>query len=349
MKAAIGIYVHHHGSGHRMRALQLAAAIKDRRVLLIGSNLKDRDILGIENASLVHLPMDTLEEDEGPLAKSDPPAAFHYAPLGIKGIRARAAILAELFKVNYPMLLVVDVSVEVTLFARLCGVPTVVIMQHGIRDDIAHQMAYQSAELILAPFNQAMYMGKETPMFHKTIFAGGFSRFDNIPEREYKKNSIAVMIGKGGSSIKGETIIKIARQLTKCNFHVIGLDKSESTLANISWHGAVENPSELLLSCEIIIGNTGHNTVMEVAALGRRFIGVPEDRPFCEQEQKAEAISNRKGIRIIGIKEFEKQDWPFLIKLLQQENVDWDGIINPGAIKAMVAAITDQAWKIFGH
>jgi len=349
VKTTIGIYVHHHGSGHRMRALQLAAAIKGRKVLLIGSNLRERDILGIENASLVHLPMDTLDKDEREITQSDPPVAFHYAPLGVNGIRNRAAILAKLFKENYPMLLVVDVSVEITLFARLCGIPTVVIMQHGIRDDIAHQMAYQSAELILAPFSSMMYPGKKDPTFQKTLFVGGFSRFDNVPKREYKKNNIAVLIGGGGSSIDGGTIIKIAGQLKDYNFQVIGLDKPDTSPPNISWHGAVENPSDLLLSCEIIIGNTGHNTVMEAAALGRKFIGVPEDRPFFEQEQKAEAISGREGIRIIGSKQIERQDWPFLIKSLQQENVNWDGIINPGGITAMAEAITDQARRIFGH
>ncbi len=54
-----------------------------------------------------------------------------------------------------PDALVVDVSVEVALLARLHGVPVLTLAQPGRRRDSAHTLGYAVSEQILAPWPKA--------------------------------------------------------------------------------------------------------------------------------------------------------------------------------------------------
>src|ERR1700728_4625073 len=117
----IGYYAHHHGAGHVTRALAIAAHLPGQ-LTLFGSSLPSETAL--ENVTLRHLPMDYDEK-----TAIDTPAGLHYAPLAVDGLRDRMGAMVDWFREHWPCLLVVDVSVEVALLARLCGVPTVYIRQ----------------------------------------------------------------------------------------------------------------------------------------------------------------------------------------------------------------------------
>src|SRR3712207_8569721 len=56
------------------------------------------------------------------------------------------------FRSARPDVLVVDVSVEVALLARLLGVPVVLVAQRGRRDDDPHRRAYAAAAAVAAPW-----------------------------------------------------------------------------------------------------------------------------------------------------------------------------------------------------
>ena len=86
---------------------------------------------------------------------------------------------------------------------------------------------------------------------------------------------------------------------------------------------------------------------MEVAAIGSRFIGIAEDRPFEEQKQKARSIEGRRGIRIVDANEIHSQNWLQLIQDLNADDVDWKGVIHPQAVKIMANAIVETARRIF--
>ena len=349
MDTTIAIYVHHHGSGHLMRALQLAKALSKNKVILLGSALQNTDTIELQNVELLHLPLDVPETDEQQKTTSQAPDCFHYAPLGLRGIRDRSTMLTNFFKEKYPLLLVVDVSVEVTLLARLCGVPTVVIRQHGDRRDLPHQLAYQSAEIILAPFSREMYLGDKNRDYQKTIFTGGFSRFDHAAlEGIPSTSNIGILIGGGGSSINELLVEEMASQLPDYTLHLVGDVDFKIDFSNVHVYGQVDNPLPILSICNTIIGNTGHNTVMEAASIGSRFIGIPEERPYEEQKQKASSIEGRRGIRIIDAKELQGQNWSQLIQDLNAEDVDWKGVINPQALNLMAEAIIDTAKRSFG-
>jgi hypothetical protein len=95
------------------------------------------------------------------------------------GLRSRMSRVATGIEAARPGLMVVDVSVEVTVFVRLLGVPVVVMAMPGVRTDPAHRRGYQLAEHIIAAWPQEMYdpvwLEECAP---KTTFAGGISRFD---------------------------------------------------------------------------------------------------------------------------------------------------------------------------
>ena len=122
---AIGYYAHHHGAGHVTRALAIARHLPGS-MTLFGSNLPDERPHA--NVDYCPLPVDV---DEHTVVESF--TALHYAPLAVAGLRERMGALVDWFREAWPCLLVVDVSVEVALLARLCGVPTIYVRQHGER------------------------------------------------------------------------------------------------------------------------------------------------------------------------------------------------------------------------
>jgi hypothetical protein len=364
-KFKIAFYVHHHGFGHLMRSLQIAAALKEYEVVLLGSNLKAPEKGFPENVTIIDLPHDVAVVKPGQLSEDadvyydegNLVDAFHYAPLNVQGIRSRAAILTDFFKQHFPLLLVVDVSVEVTLLARLCGIPTVVMCQHGRRNDQAHLIAYQSAELLLAPFPAAMYRGDKDWVYKKTIFAGGFSRFDHrkadmqsrtVNSDPAFKAKAAILIGGGGTSINAFFVARVAMHCPEIFFHIIGIEvEVVPQPANVRWEGRLDDPSPIIAACDIVIGNTGHNTVMEVASLNKRFVGIPEKRPFDEQLEKAEAIKLRKGIRIVLPGSLYDLLWRKELHELLLEEPDWQGIIAADAVAQMAQGIIGAAERLF--
>ena len=62
------------------------------------------------------------------------------------------ATLASWIARERPAAVVVDVSVEVALLARLCGTPVVVVALPGERTDRTHRAAYDLADALLAPW-----------------------------------------------------------------------------------------------------------------------------------------------------------------------------------------------------
>ena len=74
---------------------------------------------------------------------------LHWTPLLHDGTRSRAAALSAWLDAARPDLLVVDVSVEVLLLARLHGVPAVGVVLPGRRDDRAHLLGFGVAEALV--------------------------------------------------------------------------------------------------------------------------------------------------------------------------------------------------------
>jgi len=342
-------YIHHHGSGHLMRALAIATKINGA-ITFLGSDLHSYSSLIPTHIACIHLPADIpTKEDQFYSSGSDAPA-LHYAPLNVAGLRDRAAILSRFFATNYPLLLVVDVSVEIALFARLCGVPTVIVRQHGLRNDTAHLNAYQSALLLIAPYSRNLQSGAPEWVDEKTVFAGGFSRFPLSEElnEETFSTEVAVMAGRGGTSLDITFVHFLALACPDFRFHVLGIaDDGLQVPENVILYGPIDDPSQVLKECAIIIGNAGHNTVMEAASLQKRFICVPENRPFSEQEHKASSLATALGTTVILPELLYQTKWNNVLHHVLNILPNWGNTINPDALQTIADTIEQLAATLF--
>lgn len=281
-------YIHHHGSGHVMRAIAIAKAFPAESITFMGSDLMRYAAQIPDHIACIHLPMDTHAQRDTYDEQRDL-TFLHYAPLHVPGVLNRIGVMHDYFQRNPTTMLIVDVSVEVTLFARLCGIPTVVIRQHGRRTDLAHRLAYESAELIIAPFSRNLDAAEDNPAMSRTYYAGGFSRYTgkNVCTDSRKKD-VAIFIGQGGSNINSSLIRHLRTQINNStHLHIIGEVSDQIQLENTHFHGHIDCPEEVLSTCDVVICNAGHNTVMELADLRKRMICIPAERPFNEQLQKA--------------------------------------------------------------
>ena len=165
----IGYYVHHHGLGHRNRATQIA---RELTVPVVGFSSLERPPQW--PGEWVQLPPDLAEHPEDPTANG----VLHWAPLHHEGYRERMGIMAQQLRERLD-LMVTDTSAEVTLLARVMGVPTVVVAMRGDRTDRTHRAAYDAATALVAPWSRET-ADPDWPddWTRKTTFTGAISRFD---------------------------------------------------------------------------------------------------------------------------------------------------------------------------
>lgn len=279
----VGYYVHHHGAGHGVRAAHIAQALRVP-VTLIGSRLPEHLPAGVHR---LQLPGDTAQ---GMLVERFD--VLHYAPLAVDGVRQRMAMLAQWFGEHWPCLLVVDVSVEVALFARLCAVPVVYVRQHGLRDDAAHRQAYDSASALLAPYPPAMEApGTAQWLRAKTTYSGWLSRFAGAPCAAPQPGQVLIITGQGGTGLSAALIEAVARQCPERQFRVAGGLAPGTAMANLHWLGHLSDPQHEMRSAQIVVGSASDSLVGEAASLGCRYIAVAEERPFDEQRLQARRLN----------------------------------------------------------
>ena len=97
-------------------------------------------------------------DDDGEPRDATAGGSLHWAPLRHPGLRSRAAAVSAWIERERPDVMVVDVSIEIALLARLHGVPVVLVAQRGIRHDAAHALAYAQAAAIAAPWTAATHL-----------------------------------------------------------------------------------------------------------------------------------------------------------------------------------------------
>ena len=146
----IGIYAHHHGSGHVQRALSVAAALDDEVTILTSARIRDDAVPDPGRVRVVTLPLDYDEAEGGAGPDATAGGRLHWVPLRHAGLRRRMAILAEWIDRHTPTVFWSDISVEVTLGARLTGTPVVSTVLPGRRDDAPHLLAHGVCSALVA-------------------------------------------------------------------------------------------------------------------------------------------------------------------------------------------------------
>lgn len=312
MTRGIGWYVHHQGAGHLQRARAVAAHLK-RPCTIIGT-LAELDTAGPD---ILDLPDDRplrrgvgFDGNDGEAAR---PEAFHYAPLRHPGLRGRMARIAAWAERTDPALIVVDVSVEVALFARLLSVPTVVVRLAGERTDRPHLEAFRSASRVLAPFPASLESpGTPDWVRAKTFYAGFLG--GGRPAASKGGQDIVVVFGKGGEGGDMAAIAAAARAVPERTWHVLGPVHGEADVpANLCLHGWVADVDAIVAKAAVLVGGGGDGLVALAAAHGKRFLCLPEPRAYGEQTGKAEAL-HRLGAAIVHSSWPSADEWPGLVR-----------------------------------
>ncbi|MCJ2052158.1 glycosyltransferase [Methylobacterium sp. J-070] len=337
MTRGIGWYVHHQGAGHFQRARAVAAALP-RPCTILGT-LTGFDTAGLD---ILDLPDDRPLGDaafDGRDGTSERPEALHYAPLNHRGLRARMARIAAWAERTDPALIVVDVSVEVTLFARLLSVPTLVVRLAGTRTDPPHLEAFRSATRVLAAFPEALD-GAGVPDWvrAKTLYAG----FLGAPAHAVTEagRDIVVVFGRGGAGGDVAQLAAAARSVPDRPWHVLGPVSGAGEMPdNLHLHGWVPDVEARVARAALLVGGGGDGVVALAAAQGKRFLCLPEERAYGEQTEKAAALA-RLGAAIVHEGWPPAAAWPDLIRAgLALDPSVIGGLHNPDAVRACAAAI----------
>lgn len=299
MTPHLGWYVHHHGHGHVTRARTILPQLRTPATVLTSADRTGWPV------PVVSLPLDLPSGTEAtpPAPANVPlPDVLHYARIGVPGLRERVAKLTDWIARTAPSLLVVDVSVEVVLLARVAGIPVVTFRQHGDRRDPARRAAYAASTALLAPWPEHL----EDPTVDldvraRTWYVGGFSRFDDRrvgprPVREEGRREVVVLHGAGGAGIAPADVAAAAPRTPGWRWTVLGgpdtASAPPSSGGTVMWRGWVADPFTDLVHADVVIATAGHNTVMECAAAAARLVVLAEDRPFDEQHAKARLLAD---------------------------------------------------------
>lgn len=287
----IGYYVHHHGEGHRARALAIAAPAPDR-FMLLGTGLTGRT--GAVPA--IDLPDDRLGDAGGFTGEDrnqDRPAALHYAPLHHDGVRDRVARITEWIARGRPELMVVDVSVEMAMLARLAATPTVVVRLTGDRTDAAHLDAFRGACGILAPFHEDLEH-PATPQWvrARTLYAPALSAMPRPGGQTPDPSRVLVLFGAGGGEADGDALAEAARHTPGLTWRVLGpMSPAGDPPDNLQALGWRDDVDAEIARAGVVVGSGGNGVVGAVLALGRPLVCLPQHRPFDEQLATARGLA----------------------------------------------------------
>lgn len=281
----IGYYLHGHGEGHRRRGTSVARALRSE-VTGLGPGPAPVGWPG---------PWVSLSPDDRPPV-IDPVAAdataggtLHWVPRHHPGLLERHRQLVQWLAEERPALLVVDVSVEISLLARLCGVPVVVGAMPGDRLDRAHRTAYDLAEALLAPWPADAHPDAGWPQswLDKTWHVGGISALADrpVPGRDEDRapadgdRRVLVLWGSGGADLDPGAL-RAAREATPgWTWSVRGGGSPRSA----------DLPADLA-AADVVVCHAGQNAVADVAFARRAAVVLAQPRPHDEQAATVRAL-----------------------------------------------------------
>lgn len=315
----IGIYAHHHGSGHmhRSRAIQ-------RELRAIGYECEILSTAG-GNVPLVDDASDAPRELRSGRAMTAG-GTLHYAPYGSPQIASRFAQIAKWVADNQPEAFYVDVSNEVAAFVRLMGIPVVVHAMPGARGDAPHQLAYAQADAIVAAWPNWVPVPEHLRAHADRLHAvGGISRLTPREGVQRDPHHVVVMAGLGGSTWSPEDWAAVEAACPEYRFTFLGGDNH------------VDDPTELLQSAGIAVTAGGQNSVADLAATDTPAVILPQPRPFAEQKLGAKVLD---GLATVRNAFPAPEEWP---ELLRRRDTNWARWQTEGAVRRAAEVIAGVA------
>ncbi|GAB3078055.1 glycosyltransferase [Corynebacterium aquatimens] len=322
----IGIYAHHHGSGHIQRCREI-----QRQLRKIGW---DAVILSTSPAGDVPLPDDAGHGQSGRAMTAG--GTLHYAPYGNKGLRDRFAVIAQWVSDNNPQAFYVDVSAEVGMFLRLMGVPVVTLAMPGLRDDPPHQTAYRQAEAIIAAWPSWVGVPEFLqPHADRLHAVGGISRLQvpsgSVIQRDAKH--VVVMAGMGGSTWDAKDWRAVEDACEGYRFTFLTEDNRIEDEAELA---------RMLAGAGVVVTAGGQNSIADIAALGAPAILLPQPRPFIEQKMNAHVVRDA-GLAVVPDSFPAPEEWPGLLDRAQVLNAEWSRWETEGAARRAADVIATVA------
>lgn len=340
----MGYYVHHHGSGHRHRALAIARHLGDD-ITLLGSLGRGTDL----PARYVELLRDDQPE---PRADADVTAAgaLHWAPLRHPGQRTRAAVLTRWLADSEARVLVSDVSVEAVLLARLMSVPPVAVALRGDRLDRAHAAGYDCAVRILAPWSRASQHEWPAHWLAKTTWTGMISRFDGRPpEREqcgHPGLCVVLLLGSGGHGVQDRHLDE-AGSVPGVHWHVLGEVRPYASSGSVLVAGTVSDPWRRLCSADVVVAAAGDAAIADVAAARAPLIAVPQVRPFREQAEHVRLLADQR-LCVAASPWPRRSAWPALLAAALETGGDRWAEVSDGLGAQRAAVLLGELAELSG-
>jgi hypothetical protein len=273
----IGYYIHHVGAGHLHRALAVAQRT-------------EVDVTGLSSLPAPEGwpgPWVQLARDDRAPRAVDPTARgnLHWVPQRDDGLRSRMAGLSSWIESARPDVLISDVSAEVTLLARLHGVPVVSVVLPGRRGDRAHRSAYAvSSGLVAAWPREAVGMvhGLSRADGLRLHHVGALSRLDVAAPRSAGtgRRTVLVLSGRGGGHPTIEQVRSAAADAPDWSWRVLG--------GPGEW---LDDPASTIDAADVVVLQAGESAIADVAARRRPAIVVPAPRPFDEQLATSQALA----------------------------------------------------------
>ncbi|WP_306232155.1 glycosyltransferase [Agrococcus beijingensis] len=331
----IGYYIHHRGRGHLSRALAIAAEL-EQPVTGLSSLAPPAEWRG----DWLRLPADGAESP----VDAEGHGRLHWAPLGHAGLRTRMARIAGWIDERRPRALVVDVSVEVGLLARLHGVPVVTIAMPGQRTDAAHELGFALADAVIGAWPpQATGMADGLPDLGGRLHAvGAISRFAPVagpePEGGVRRGGarrVVVLGGAGGDTFTADAVGRARDATPGWAWTHLG--------ANGSW---TEDPWATLVDASVVVTHAGESAIAEVAAARRPAIVIPQPRPHDEQLRTAAVLADARWPTTV-VPRWPTIGWPGLLHAADElDGGDWQAWNDGGGAHraaAIIAATADRA------
>lgn len=338
--SGVGYYVHHHGSGHANRATAVAGELHGLGVEVTGLSSAPRPA-GWPGQWVV-LAHDDDPAVTGHVARADADVTahgrLHWVPLRHPGLSRRAAQLSAWFDATRPDVLVTDVSQEVSLLARLHGVPVVSVVLPGRRDDPAHALGLGISAAVVSfwpPEAHGMVTGLPADVTARLRPLGGLSRYapEHAPEHapEAPRGSprprtgrVVVMAGTGGGSeVLAAAAASGAATTPDLAWRVLGPG---------SWSS---DPWAALRGADVVVTAAGQNSLAEVAAARVPAVVVPQVRPHDEQRTTGRALADERWPALV-VDDPGTADWARLVTAAADlDGGRWAGWVDGGAAARM--------------
>ncbi|WP_455905506.1 glycosyltransferase [Microbacterium sp.] len=285
----IGWYVHHHGWGHMTRMQAIRPHLGDE--VTVFSSLPEPGSLPPETV-WVQLPSDSdavvgpdgVSREAHELGDVTAGGTLHWAPLGHPGHQARLAAIAEWVAIHPTSAFVVDVSVEVTILARLLGVPTISVAQPGDRTDAPHRLGYDLADRILAPWAPGTIPAKALVGREDRVRSvGAISRYDGRARTDADADDDVRRVLFLGLALDPVRLAQ-TRELLSADGWVV-------ETAGAGTDDRVDDVWPLLSRATVVVSAAGQNSIADLAAADARAVVIAQERPFDEQKEMARVLA----------------------------------------------------------